>query len=73
MFIQRAHVSGKLVFVIQPIPTCDVPNTANGGTGARTAADGLIEAIGNASGQAGGFPVGGIDGMAMSRTPIRTL
>jgi hypothetical protein len=69
VFIQRAHVSGKLVFVIQPIPTCDVPNIADGGSGARTAADGLIEAIGNAAGQAGGFPVGGIDGMAYVTDP----
>jgi hypothetical protein len=50
-FIQRAHVAGKLVFVILPIPTCD---TVTG----QSAADGLIEAANQAAGAAGGFGVG---------------
>jgi hypothetical protein len=60
VFIQRAHVAGKLVYPIVPIPTCDVPMNLNGAVGARDAADGVIQAIGNAAGQAGGFPVGGL-------------
>lgn len=50
-FIQRAHVSGKLVYAIVPIPTCDAP-------AGHSAADGVAQAIATASGQAAGFPVG---------------
>jgi hypothetical protein len=52
-FIQRAHVAGKIVFVIMPIPTCD---TVQG----QSAADGLIESASQAAAAAGGQGVGGI-------------
>ena len=62
-YVQRMHVAGKLVFLIQPIQTCDVPNVANaslGALGAHSAADGVAGAISKAATAAGGFPVGGL-------------
>ncbi|MFP3432084.1 hypothetical protein SB781_20200 [Paraburkholderia sp. SIMBA_061] len=53
VFTQRAAVSGKRVFAVYPIPTCEVPNQ-------NSAADGLIHAIGNASATSNLTPVGGI-------------
>lgn len=41
VFTQRANVAGKLVFAVEAIPTCDVPNQDS-------AADGLNHAISNA-------------------------
>ncbi|WP_213778890.1 hypothetical protein [Caballeronia sp. dw_276] len=52
-FIRRAGVTGKFVFIILPIPTCDAQ------TG-HSAADGLIQAISGATAQALAFPVGGL-------------
>lgn len=52
-FISRAHVAGKLVFVILPIPTCD---TATG----NSAADALIQADSQAAGAAGATTVGSL-------------
>jgi len=52
-FIRRAAVTGKFVFIIVPIPTCDVK------TG-HSAADGVIQAISGATAQALAFPVGGL-------------
>jgi hypothetical protein len=58
-FIQRAHVSGKLVLVVLPIPTCDVvPNYAT--QGGANASTGLMLMISQAAISAGGFPVGGL-------------
>jgi hypothetical protein len=51
IFIQRAHVSGKQVFVVLPILTCDVQNGLS-------AADGLTLMVSQASGQAGGMITG---------------
>lgn len=62
-FIQRAHVAGKLVLVVLPIPTCDaVPDNAGG----LNAAGGLTEMITQASGDAGGFPVGALPSNVIS-------
>ncbi|CAD6536494.1 hypothetical protein LMG27952_03157 [Paraburkholderia hiiakae] len=58
IFTQRANVSGKRVFAIMAIPTCDVPNQ-------NSAADGLNHAILNAGlnstiSQVGGTPFQGV-------------
>jgi hypothetical protein len=52
-FIQRAHVAGKLVFVIVPIRTCDQPF-------GKSAADGVVEAASSAAFDAAGYAVGGL-------------
>jgi hypothetical protein len=52
-FIRRAGVSGKSVFIILPIPTCDAPAE-------HSAADGVIQAISAATTQALAFPVGSL-------------
>jgi hypothetical protein len=58
-FVQRAHVAGKLVLVVLPIPTCDaVPNYAT--QGGHNAAFALTLAISQAAVDTGAFPVGGL-------------
>lgn len=52
-FIRRAGVSGKFVFIILPIPTCDAQI-------GHSAADGVIQAIVGATNQALAFSVGGL-------------
>ncbi|WP_152562594.1 hypothetical protein [Caballeronia grimmiae] len=52
-FIQRAHVAGKLTFVILPIRTCDQPF-------GKSAADGVIQAATTAASLSSGYAVGGL-------------
>jgi hypothetical protein len=66
VYLQRMHVAGKLVFVIMPVPTCDAA------TG-HSAADGVIQAIGNASTQGGGFPVGVLNSTFVSDPTTNTV
>lgn len=53
VFIQRARTSGKVTFIVQPIPTCDQPN-------GYSAAYGLALAETNAANAAGGYLTGGL-------------
>ncbi|WP_250451158.1 hypothetical protein [Caballeronia sp. ATUFL_M2_KS44] len=58
-FIQRAHVAGKLTFVILPIRTCDQPF-------GKSAADGVIQAATTAASLSAGYAVGGVSYNAVS-------
>lgn len=53
VFIQRARVSGKITFIVLPIPTCDAPQGL-------TAAEGLALAEDNATITAPAFLTGGL-------------
>ncbi|MDR5736166.1 hypothetical protein QCE47_28030 [Caballeronia sp. LZ025] len=58
-FIQRAHVAGKLTFVILPIRTCAQPF-------GKSAADGVIQAATTATSLSSGYAVGGVPYNAVS-------
>jgi hypothetical protein len=64
-FIQRGHVSGKLVLVVVPIPTCDTNPDVNT-NGLYNLTDRLIMTIGQATSDAGGFSVGGFSSNIVS-------